>query len=218
MLNTTNESNRFLIQLSAPTKELLIQESTLEEVFAAPAPALPVSGGRGGGGGGRPVPTFLEDLEPRASRRSRYSEEDLAAHHNAINRALGLGLTVSQTDSPPDTEDQETIEAEVTTDVDLIEIEDTTEEDILLSEEEQGSQAASSSPQATETYRLELTIDLTDSPTTSATSLPASQSRSPAQLSNPPSPALQCPVCLDTFSAIRSRGEHIVLQSPVFLS
>ena len=155
-----------------------------------------------------------------ATRRSRYSEEDLAAHNNAINRALGLGLTVSQTDSSPDTEDQdqETIEYEVTADVDLIEIEDTTEEDILLSEEEQGSQAASSSPQArsqvsspNESYRLELTIDLTDSPTTTSlpVSPPASQSSCPAKPSNPPYPALQCPVCLDTFSAIRSRGEHI---------
>ena len=57
---------------------------------------------------------------------------------------------------------------------------------------------------------LEMTIDLTVSPTASPV---ASQSRSP---SNPPSPALQCPVCLDSFSAIKSRGNpcHQCLPSP----
>ena len=110
-------------------------------------------------------------------------------YQNAINRALGLS---PQPDSPPDTEEEQD---------ELIEIEDTTEEDIQLSEEEQGSPVPGTrSPRPP----LEL-IDLTDSPTISCPVSPqASQSRS---LSQPPSPALQCPICLDTFSAIRSRGE-----------
>ena len=127
-----------------------------------------------------------------------YSEEDLAAHQEAINRALGLGL---ETQSPPDTDEQE----------ELIEIEDTTEEDSPSETEDPFSSSQASSPR--DSYRLELTIDLTDSPPVSPqVALPASpvasQSRSLAQPSNPQSPAMQCPVCLDTFSAIRSRGEH----------
>ena len=47
-----------------------------------------------------------------------------------------------------------------------------------------------------------------NSPTTSCPVSPSAlQSRSLSQPGNPPSPALQCPICLDTFSAIRSRGE-----------
>ena len=144
--------------------------------------------------GGRPVPTFVENPLARyqvssQTRRFRHSEETLAAHQNAINRALGLS---PEPGSPPDTED------------DLIEIEESTEEDILLSEEQQGSQEpVARSPRSP----LEL-IDLTNSPTTSCPVSPSAlQSRSLSQPGNPPSPALQCPICLDTFSAIRSRGE-----------
>ena len=110
-----------------------------------------------------------------------------------------------ETQSPPDQQEQE----------ELIEIEDTTEEDTfeeveeeeVVTESQPTSQSPASSP--TESYRLELTIDLTDSPPVSQqVSPPASQSSSLAQPSNPQSPALQCPVCLETFSAIRSRGKH----------
>ena len=114
-----------------------------------------------------------------------------------------------ETQSPPDPQEQE----------ELIEIEDTTEEDTFEEEEEEGreshppSQSPVSSP--TESYRLELTIDLTDSPPLSQQVSPASpvasQSSSLVQSSHPPSPAMQCPICLETFSAIRSRGESISL-------
>ena len=131
-----------------------------------------------------------------------YSEEDLAAHQDAINRALGLGL---ETESPPDGQEQ----------LEFIEIEDTTEEDSSQSEtEEPPSSSQASSP--TESYRLELTIDLTDSPPVSQqVAHPASPvaSQSLAQPSKPASPAMQCPVCLETFSAIRSRGEHCLVWS-----
>ena len=97
------------------------------------------------------------------ARGPRYSEEDLAAHQNAINRALGLS---PQPDSPPDTEEEQD---------ELIEIEDTTEEDIQLSEEEQGSEVPGSrSPRPP----LEL-IDLTDSPTTGASASPATRRLQP---------------------------------------
>ena len=115
-----------------------------------------------------------------------------------------------ETQSPPDPQEQE----------ELIEIEDTTEEDTFEEEEEEEvreSQPTSQSPVSspTESYRLELTIDLTDSPPLSQQVSPsspvASQSSSLAQSSHPPSPAMQCPVCLETFSAIRSRGESLSL-------
>ena len=56
----------------------------------------------------------------------------------------------------------------------------------------------------------ELTIDLTDSPPISPPASPV-VSQSLGQPGNPASPAMQCPVCLDTFSAIRSRGEHLLV-------
>ena len=106
--------------------------------------------------------------EPGATGRSllaEYSEEDLAAHQNAINRALGLSSLVERERGPA-----------------------------IQIEEELATPA-----------RPELEfIDLTDSPPVSPT---ASQGRSLSQPSAPASPALQCPVCLDTFSALRSQGD-----------
>lgn len=195
-----------------------LQENTLEEVF--PAPSLEVSANRGGRGRGRPVPVFLEDPEPETETTSRwrpstphlpgqYSDEDLAAHQNAINRALGLGVETSPTNM---------LELEEPSEEDLILIGDTTEED---EEEVSQSSSASSSPPPSipgalqvfspaASHLLEQTIDLTDSPPVSLPVSVASPSRSQSQPSHPPSPALKCPVCLDTFSGIRSRGIQLV--------
>ena len=90
---------------------------------------------------------------------------------------------------------------------------DTTEEEFEL-------QTSSSSPEPGSPGVLqevsfsvegpELTIDLTDSPPISPPASPV-VSQSLGQPGNPASPAMQCPVCLDTFSAIRSRGEHLLV-------
>ena len=92
-------------------------------------------------------------------------------------------------------------------------------EEVLVSDEE--STPASSSTDARsqvqgarEVYRLEVTIDLTDSPTTTTSSnisSTSSSSNSQAVIpSAPASPVLHCPVCLESFSVIRNRnrGEH----------
>lgn len=107
------------------------------------------------------------------------------------------------------------LELEEPSEEDLILIGDTTEEG---EEEESQSSSASSSPPPSipgalqvfspaASHLLEQTIDLTDSPPVSLPVSVASPSRSQSQPSHPPSPALKCPVCLDTFSGIRSRGE-----------
>ena len=137
------------------------------------------------------------------SRLLEFSEQldrELARHQEAINRALGL---TEETGSSPDTQEQE----------ELIEIGDTTEEEFEL-------QTSSSSPEPGSPGVLqevsfsvegpELTIDLTDSPPISPPASPV-VSQSLGQPGNPASPAMQCPVCLDTFSAIRSRGEHLLV-------
>lgn len=56
---------------------------------------------------------------------------------------------------------------------------------------------------------LETTIDLTDSPVRSPSSSGPLFSQSPPSQSSP-STSLKCPVCLDTFSAIRQRGSRLV--------
>ena len=120
--------------------------------------------------------------EPEATGGSllaEYSEGDLAAHQSAINRALGLRSVVERGERGP----------------------------AILIEEEPDTPARPELSSPTESNRLEF-IDLTDSPPASPPVSPtASQSRSPSQPSAPASPALQCPVCLDTFSALRSQGD-----------
>ena len=157
---------------------------------------------------------FLEDQGPDINwrpptphPRGQYSEEDLAAHQNAINRALGLAVHTSPPNMP---EEEEPILIEDTTEEGQEEDEESHEESQPLS----ASSSPASSPGALQVFSpatsnlLEQTIDLTDSPPVSLPVSPvASTSRSQSQPSHPPSPALQCPVCLDTFSGIRSRGK-----------
>jgi len=57
---------------------------------------------------------------------------------------------------------------------------------------------------------LETTIDLTDSPVRSPSSSGPLLSQSPPSQSSPSSSSLKCPVCLETFSAIRQRGSRLV--------
>jgi len=56
---------------------------------------------------------------------------------------------------------------------------------------------------------LETTIDLTDSPVRSPSSPVPLLSQSPPSQGSPSS-SLKCPVCLETFSAIRQRGSRLV--------
>ena len=84
-----------------------------------------------------------------------------------------------------------------------------TEESTALEEDLAADQNASDRPEP----EPEITIDLTDSPSASPV---VSQSRRPSQSRSPIAPpALHCPVCLDTFSAIRRRGSHYQCPPPL---
>ena len=137
------------------------------------------------------------------SRLLEFSEQldrELARHQEAINRALGL---TEETGSSPDTQEQE----------ELIEIGDTTEEEFELQTSSSSTEPGSPGVLQEVSFSVEgpeLTIDLTDSPPISPPASPV-VSQSLGQPGNPASPAMQCPVCLDTFSAIRSRGEQFVV-------
>jgi len=171
---------------------------------------------------GRPVPTFLaEPPEIQEIWRGRrvYSDEALAAHQDAVNRALGiegeqlppseeviemedtLSESVIHIDDEPEEEEEYSLNITWDSSDDRSNIdEETTNIPVSLASDLASAPTSVPSSPAPATPSLNQTIDLSDTPELSPASASSSQQ----------SPTLQCPVCLDPYTAIRGRGDSLV--------